>query len=111
MLQEAQTAAGNGIRMYAVGLGGTVSDNFLSQVVFSPAVRNANYWQIGAYESLRGRVFSIATSICSFDPLLEGTNLHDGKVNAASKLESRGMGRQYSSGITNHSNARGVRYL
>ena len=70
--QEAQTAASNGIRLYAVGISNFVSENFLSQVVFSPATRNENYWLVPAFESLNGRVDGIANSICTYSPILPG---------------------------------------
>ena len=79
--QEALSAARNGIRLYAVGISNFVSENFLSQVVFSPAVRNDNYWLVPAFESLSSRVDGIANSICTYSPILPG-KLFWGKNNS-----------------------------
>ena len=72
VIQEAAAANAAGIRMYAVGVSNFVSDQFLSQVVFSPPQRNANYWTVNAYESLNGQVDNIVNSICTYSPLLPG---------------------------------------
>ena len=70
--QEARSVESAGIRLYAVGVSNFVSENFLSQVAFSPAARNENYWLVPAFESLNSRVDGIANSICTYSPILPG---------------------------------------
>lgn len=50
-----------------------MTESFLSQVAFSPALRDSNYWLLSAFESLSGRVDSIANAICTYNPILTGT--------------------------------------
>ncbi len=71
-MQEALSARNDGIRIYGVGVTNFVDETMLSQIVFTPAQRNSNYWVYPSYNQILNQVDNIATSICSYSAILPG---------------------------------------